>query len=85
MNATSKEAGKLIPGDLIDVEHHEHDGPPCTGDWCVEAVVVDEVDKARVAADKIAVVGWHDPEHPTVCGVFHVPASTRIPYHKAAA
>jgi hypothetical protein len=85
MTATGKEAGKLQPGDLIQVAHHDHDGPPCCGDWCVEAAIVDEVDAARVTADKIAVVGWHDADHPNVCGVFHVPASTRIPFLRAAA
>lgn len=87
MNARDKEAGKLRPGDLIQVEHHEHDGPPCCGKWDIKAAVVDETDKASVACDGIAVIGWHDEDHPTCCGVMVVGASTKIPYrgHQQAA
>lgn len=85
MNGRAKEAGRLQSGDLIQVEHHEHDGPPCCGGWCVEVAVVDNVDKARVLLDEWAVVEWHDADHPTCCGVISVKASTRIPYLGQAA
>ena len=88
MTAT-REAADLAEGDLIEVEHSKHDGPPCSGCWTVKTAVVDEVDKASVACDGIAVVGWHDQNHPTCCGVMVVGAHTRVAYrgheHQAAA
>ena len=78
--AATREAGDLVPGDLIEVEHQEHDGPPCSGCWTVKTAIVDQVDVALVACDGKAVVGWHDQDHPTCCGVMSVGAHTRVPY-----
>jgi hypothetical protein len=83
---TTRKAGALRPDDLIEVEHHQHaegqheDGTHCCGGWAVGGAVVDETDKARVACDGIAVVGWHDADHPSVSGVMVVGAHTKIPY-----
>ena len=86
MHARSKQAGTLIPGDLIDVEHdrHQHgEGALHCGDWCVESAVVDTpAVTVNVTPSKTEVaVGWHDPHRPTCCGVMVVGTRTPIPYH----
>ena len=65
MHATSKEAGELQPGDLIEVIHEHHDGPPCRCKWDIQAAVVRRGEPGRRSRlDDRAIIGWHDATHP---------------------